>query len=970
MGRAALGAGALRYARVRAAATPWPARALSTDGEPHSFSHAHFDTARNHDNEPPRDAGDEAAPKEHAVISMFDLFSIGIGPSSSHTVGPMRAGAIFVNDLRESQLLDKANKLKIALYGSLAATGKGHMTPQALLLGFEGADCETVDTEAVPTRYEAILRDKILTLGKDTDAYYGDAKAIRFDFEKDLEWKWGQTLPMHSNGMRFSVFDVNGDLIATNEFYSIGGGFVINGKMAVADVPGPRPMRESLEAPDGAEEPGLPHEAAPTTAVVPTDADTHPEDMLENVFYKSIRRDDAGGERRSGVTAHADETDLPPKLLSIGGDVEAEPDRPAPGQKEPRFPFHNMASLLALTRKHNLTIAQIVYENELTWYTPEEIDEKIMRIWSVMDEGIRAGVHSTQEVLPGSLQMKRRAPKLYRRLMRGLYMGPRRLGNMNGPDTDEIERPTGAGEVERLPKPQRDAPSVPAKYMRREAPRAPTIRGSFQHEIMPVPPRRTNFPAMDWLSCWAIATNEQVAAGGRIVIAPTLGAAGIIPAVLRYVVEFVALSPEDEENLVRTFLLTAAAIGMLFKRGATISAAEGGCMAEVGTSCSMAAAAFAACMGGSPEVIEQAAETAIEHNLGLTCDPVDGLVQAPCIERNAVGSVKAVVSANLALSSDGVHSISLDEAIHAARLTAADMHMKYKETRYVLLLTQPERPGHHGQDSRRGARVLACRCVLSVLLHDHGVFVRKAAGRRVCAAVWQCKRHAVVRHTGAGCAGRAGGAGGAVGLLVRQHRAVGRPVWPKARRERTGAERTGRADTEHRALWPAKAGVHWDVWAAGAAGRPVWAVGAGTAGPATGRPVWAVAAGAAEPGRPVWAGVAAGAGPAAGRPLWAGVAAGAGPAARRPLWPVYTTPARRPRAVGAPRAVRRALWPVEHTAQPAWRPLWPVDRRCEARRPLWRAARRSAKAVALWPVAASVLCAARADGPVNLRAAG
>jgi len=220
----------------------------------------------------------------------------------------------------------------------------------------------------------------------------------------------------------------------------------------------------------------------------------------------------------------------------------------------------------------------------------------------------------------------------------------------------------------------------------------PRIRGSFQHEIMPVPPRRTNFPAMDWLSCWAIATNEQVAAGGSIVIAPTLGAAGIIPSVLRYVVEFVALTPEDEENLVKTFLLTAAAIGMLFKRGATISAAEGGCMAEVGTSCSMAAAAFTACMGGSPEVIEQAAETAIEHNLGLTCDPVDGLVQAPCIERNAVGAVKAVVSANLALSTDGIHTVTLDEAIHAARLTAADMHTKYKETSLSGLATTVKIP--------------------------------------------------------------------------------------------------------------------------------------------------------------------------------------------------------------------------------------------------------------------------------------
>ncbi|WFC94014.1 hypothetical protein MBRA1_000641 [Malassezia brasiliensis] len=683
--RAMLGAHSVRPVLARWAPGVVPMRrTLSTDNA-ESFSHAHFD----------KDAhSDEQLPvKEHAVISTFDLFSIGIGPSSSHTVGPMRAGAIFVNDLRETGLLEKVHTLKVALYGSLAATGKGHMTPQALLLGFEGADCETVDTESVPVRYQAIVDDQVLTLGKDTNDTYHDAKEIRFNFDKDLEWKWGQTLPMHSNGMRFSVFDVNGDLLGTNDFYSIGGGFVVNGKMAVAEEPGPRPMQAEETSTDDASEPTTTALDIPKpTEVVPTGADQHPEDMLENVFYKSLRREDAGGERRSGVNMYASEKDLVPNMIPIAGDTQDEPDVPSPGSDDPRFPFHNMASLLALSRKHNLTIAQIVYENELTWYTPEEIDAKLMRIWSVMDEGIRAGVHSTQEVLPGSLRMRRRAPKLYARLMRGLYMGPRRLGHMSGDGGDAIERPKGAGEVERLPKPQRDVTNVPSRFMRREVSRTPKIRGSFDHEVVPVPPRRPNFPAMDWLSCWAIATNEQVASGGRIVIAPTLGAAGIIPSVLRYVVEFVALSPEDEENLVRTFLLTAAAIGMLFKRGATISAAEGGCMAEVGTSCSMAAAAFAACMGASPEVIEQAAETAIEHNLGLTCDPVDGLVQAPCIERNAVGAVKAVVSANLALSTGGDHSISLDEAIHAARLTAADMHMKYKETSLSGLATTVKIP--------------------------------------------------------------------------------------------------------------------------------------------------------------------------------------------------------------------------------------------------------------------------------------
>ncbi|WFD29802.1 hypothetical protein MSPP1_000815 [Malassezia sp. CBS 17886] len=661
-----------------------------TTGAAHSFSDAQFGPAQDGDRcdppRPPPPGDDTTPPTEHAVISMFDLFSVGIGPSSSHTVGPMRAGAIFVSDLRDAGILRAVAKIKLALYGSLAATGKGHMTPQALLLGLEGADCETVDTDSVPQRYEKIMMSKYLTLGKDTPQA-GKPQRLYFDCEKDLEWKWGQKLPMHSNGMRMSVFSEEGDLLATNDFYSIGGGFVVNGMMDVAGAPDLGKTR----AGDGRE----PTEENRLVSVDAVSAPTHhPIDALENVFYKSIRRSDADGERREGVrkvdnSAQEAGAQLPapresqPDCTQSPATVQSaqtEDDGTTPGgspPKEPRFPFHNMASLLAITRQHNLTIAQVVYENELTWFTAEEIHEKIMRIWSVMDEGIRAGVHSDQKVLPGSLKMRRRAPKLYSQLTRGLYMGPRRMGNRGADGKqagDECDDGSGAASQDLIPR-----STAPAR--RREQSRAPRIRGAFQHDVLPVPARRPNFPAMDWLSCWAIATNEQVAAGGRIVIAPTLGAAGIIPAVLRYVVEFVALSPEDEENLVMTFLLTAAAIGMLFKRGATISAAEGGCMAEVGTSCSMAAAAFAACMGASPEVIEQAAETAIEHNLGLTCDPVDGLVQAPCIERNAVGAVKAVVSANLALSTGGDHSISLDEAIHAARITAADMHTKYKETR-------------------------------------------------------------------------------------------------------------------------------------------------------------------------------------------------------------------------------------------------------------------------------------------------
>lgn len=651
--------------------------------EPLSNSNTHFPEAASAGGgggggptEPPQSsAGEDTGPTtEHAVISMFDLFSIGMGPSSSHTVGPMRAGAIFVEDLRESNILTSVARIKLALYGSLAATGKGHMTPQALLLGLEGADCETVDTDSVPDRFESIKRNQVLTLGKDSPEN-GPVQPIQFYYEKDLEWKWGQTLPMHSNGMRFSVFNADGDLLATNDFYSIGGGFVVNGRMAVANG------AESSSALSKQSSDLQDNVSTVPSVMTP---DMHPQDVRENVYYKSLRRGDARGGRRDGVSQdlNAGQSALPSpsEPESRGSSNKAE-------EKQPPFPFRSMNELLALTRKHNLTIAQIVYENELTWATPDEIDAKIARIWNVMDEGIRAGVLSEQEVLPGSLRMKRRAPKLYERLVRGLYVGPRKLGNK--PERPELHRSVSDEPGSNVVKP---ASSQWPTIKSRSPARVPRIRGSFQHEIMPVPPRRTNFPVMDWLSCWAIATNEQVAAGGRIVIAPTLGAAGIIPAVLRYVVEFVALTPEDEENLVKTFLLTAAAVGMLFKRGATISAAEGGCMAEVGTSCSMAAAAFAACMGGSPEVIEQAAETAIEHNLGLTCDPVDGLVQAPCIERNAVGAVKAVVSANLALSTGGIHTVTLDEAIHAARLTAADMHTKYKETSLSGLATTVKIP--------------------------------------------------------------------------------------------------------------------------------------------------------------------------------------------------------------------------------------------------------------------------------------
>lgn len=357
-------------------------------------------------------------------------------------------------------------------------------------------------------------------------------------------------------------------------------------------------------------------------------------------------------------------------------------------------------------------IAQLVYENESHWYSGDEIRSKLLRIWDTMDNCIREGVQSTEKVLPGSLGLQRRAPGLYRRLTRGLYpsshyqLPPQeqqqgQRGRIQGDGAQQpagIESTSSSSAAQRAstelatssPSAQRGTTSTIA---RSAAGGPPRVHGRFDHYLFPTPPRRTTFPAIDYLSVYAIAVNEVNAAGGRVVTAPTNGAAGILPSVAKYVLEFISEDTdgslpsglgdgaEINERDIFTFMLTASAIGMLYKRGATISAAEGGCMAEVGVACSMAAGAFAACMGASPETILAAAEVGIEHNLGLTCDPIGGLVQAPCVERNALGAVKAVVAANLALASPkGSQRVSLDEAIHAMRLTAKGMRNEFKET--------------------------------------------------------------------------------------------------------------------------------------------------------------------------------------------------------------------------------------------------------------------------------------------------
>ncbi|GAB1518221.1 hypothetical protein RhiTH_001280 [Rhizoctonia solani] len=560
--------------------------------------------------------------------------------------------------------------LKVNLYGSLAATGKGHMTPQALLMGFEGSDPETIDTGTINSRYDGILQNKSLNLG--------GVRRIKYDMNRDMLWRWDQVLKTHPNGMRFSVFGEEGELLATNEYFSVGGGFVVNEKTKVD----------------------------------------------ENLFYKGVHKHKVEPARLSQTHGQ----DLPSTIDTPGSSITSE-ELLSSSQSQPPYLFHNGASLLEMSRKHNKTIAQLVYDNELHYLTPVEIRKKILKIWATMDECIRNGVSSVETELPGRLRLRRRAPMLYKRLMRGFYPGL--SAGINGPAiggpsispvlASPIVETGGFGEdiidsANRPSHPNRfdfndgeaNEPDDSGVFGKAATRRPARVVGSFHHAILPMPTRKAVFPAMDFLSCYAIAVNEVNAAGGRIVTSPTNGASGVIPAVLKYIVEFIS---EDPEKDIATFLLTAGAIGMLFKRGSTISAAEG-CQAEVGVACSMAAAGFAACMGASPEVITQAAEIGIEHNLGLTCDPIDGLVQVPCIERNSLGAVKAVTAAQLALASDGVrqefrlikfmsntgnvsdqvHSVTLDEAIEAMRLTAQDMSVKYKETSLSGLATTVKIP--------------------------------------------------------------------------------------------------------------------------------------------------------------------------------------------------------------------------------------------------------------------------------------
>jgi len=442
------------------------------------------------------------------TLSVFDIFKVGIGPSSSHTMGPMRAAREFVLGLKSAGQLAATQQIAVRLYGSLALTGLGHGTDRAVLAGLEGADPETVDPDSIETTVKRIRSSgRIRLLGE---------REIAFDEPMQLLFMHHERLPRHSNGMRFDALAADGRVLREEDYYSLGGGFIVRG-----DEPEARETR-----------------------------------------------------------SHA----------------------------APPYPFTSGAELLALCREHGLEIFELMLANERTWAKDDEVRARLMHLWQVMQGCVERGFHQSG-VLPGVLKVRRRAPRLHRQL-------------------------TESGQA-------------------------------------------TALDVMDWVNAYALAVNEENAAGGRVVTAPTNGAAGIVPAVLHYYRRFEAGA--NEEGVLR-FLLAAAAMGMLYKRNASISGAEMGCQGEVGVACSMAAAGLVAALQGTNEQVENAAEIGMEHNLGLTCDPVAGLVQIPCIERNAMGAVKAINAARLAMRGDGTHKVSLDQVIATMRQTGADMSTIYKET--------------------------------------------------------------------------------------------------------------------------------------------------------------------------------------------------------------------------------------------------------------------------------------------------
>jgi L-serine dehydratase len=445
------------------------------------------------------------------ALSALDMFSVGIGPSSSHTVGPMRAACLFTDRLRADGLLNDVVRVQAELFGSLGATGHGHGSDKAVILGLQGNRPETIDTDTADSKVAEASSTGLLVLP--------GGRRIDFSRRDDVTMHRRRSLPAHPNGMIFRAFGAGGAVLRESTYYSVGGGFVVDEHAAGLDR------------------------------------------IVE------------------------DETPI-------------------------RYPFTTGGQLLEICRREGLRISDVMIANELSWRTEDELRVELLHIWDVMKECVHKGCTRTEKVLPGGLRVPRRAPKLLAAL------------EATHDETD----PMGA---------------------------------------------------MDWVNLYALAVNEENASGGRIVTAPTNGAAGIVPAVLHYYDRFI---PGANDDGVVRFLLTAAAVGILFKENASISGAEVGCQGEVGSACAMAAGALCEVLGGTPEQVENAAEIGIEHNLGLTCDPVGGLVQIPCIERNAMASNKAINAARIALREDGSHKVSLDKAIKTMRETGADMKIKYKET--------------------------------------------------------------------------------------------------------------------------------------------------------------------------------------------------------------------------------------------------------------------------------------------------
>jgi L-serine dehydratase len=438
--------------------------------------------------------------------SIFDLFKIGVGPSSSHTVGPMIACNRFVASLKQLYLLSDTTRVRIDLYGSLALTGRGHATDTACILGLMAETPSEVDPDNIQLYIDRVKDNNELILAGD--------RTINFNISDDLCFNFTEFLEQHANGMQVCAYDKHNNALLSRRYFSIGGGFVVD------------------------------------------------ESEITQQKHEQVR--------------------LP-------------------------YAYDSARELHVFCQQENKSIAEIMLINEKQLGS-EDIESRILKIWRVMDACIKRGI-KTPGVLPGSLKLKRRAHQMHQRL------------------TDKSSN--------------------------------------------------SNLDTLDWLNLFAMATNEENAAGGRVVTAPTNGAAGVIPAVLAWYLKF---HSKDDEKAIIEFLATAAAIGLLYHRNASISAAEVGCQGEIGVACSMAAGGLTAVMGGTPMQVENAAEIGMEHNLGLTCDPIDGLVQVPCIERNTMGAVKAINASKLAMQYDGIHHVHLDDVIATMHQTGLDMMSKYKET--------------------------------------------------------------------------------------------------------------------------------------------------------------------------------------------------------------------------------------------------------------------------------------------------